>query len=59
MRILEYADRGGMQLRVCGAGAATNVEGMILCRASEDAQVSRAGAPVSMAAVLQTPPTGD
>ena len=59
MRILEHVDRGGMQARVCGAGAASSVESMILCRASEDAQVSRANAPVSMAAVLQTSLTGD
>ena len=43
-----------MRRRVCGAVSATNVEGMILCRAGEDSQVSRDAGPVQMSSILQT-----
>ena len=41
-----------MQKRVCGAFAAMSLENMILCRAAEEAQVSRDAPPVSMVNLL-------
>ena len=59
MRILECADHGGVRRRVCGACAATSVEGMVHCCAAEEAQVGRGAPPVSMAAMLQASLTGE
>ena len=54
MHLLQAIDGGRMQQRVCKSHAAASVEGMILCKASEEAQVSREAAPVSMANMLTT-----
>jgi len=59
MHLLGAVDGGGMQERVCRSYAAATVEDMILCRASEDAQVSREAAPVSMASLLTAALTDD
>ena len=59
MRILECAGQGGVRRRVCGACAATSVEGMVHCCAAEEAQVGRGAPPVSMAAMPQASLAGE
>jgi hypothetical protein len=59
MYFLQAVDGGRMQGRVCKSYAAANIESMILCRASEEAQVSREAAPVSMASMLIASLTGE
>ena len=59
MYLLHTVDNGRMQQRVCGAHAAVSVEGMILCCAAEDAQVSREAPPVSMSAMIIASLTGE
>ena len=54
MHFLEAVDGGRMQQRVCKSYAAATVQGMILCKASEEAQVSRDAPPVSMSNLLTT-----
>ena len=52
MHIFLGIDGGGMQRRVCGANAAAEVEGMILCELADVAQISRAAPPVAMSSML-------
>jgi hypothetical protein len=54
MEILKGVDAGQMQERCCKSYTRNSVESMILCKVSEDAQVSRDAPPVSMAALLTT-----
>jgi hypothetical protein len=59
MYLLGAVDGGRMQERVCMAYAAATVEGMILCTASAEAQVSSEAPPVSMGNLLTGSLTDD